>query len=548
MKHLKPLVLMQLKDKLDFSFTKSKGKFIAKIIFTILGFGVIVAGCYLLYWASTLLGLFSPLPMLPVNVIVVLFTLMFILSCMTCSFGLMKTLYMSNDNSVLLTFPVKSNMVFISKLIVYYIYELLRNCYFTLPILLAYGIFSNFHWLFYPWLIVSFFVISAIPVLIGAIISIPLMYIISFIKQHRILQTLVYVIFISGVVGGVVFLITLIPENFDLVTSWGRIYWDVQDFINGFNRVFKPLAYIVQMVCGEYIFLKWHLFSIDTLFIMLSLIGVIAGLFGLSYVISRPLFFKMASKPFEYKKKNITKVYKNKRNKLLNTSLLKEIKTNFRESKFIYNYGTVLIVLPIAILLLNKIFSAMNTRLQGAYMIFSFNILIILLILLASNNLIASIYSSDGRTSYLMKTVPHKYSKFLFPKLLIPLTISVVSTIVTVIVFGLFNDIESYNLILLIISILGFYVGHMMWSAEMDLMNPQNEQYATTGEVNNNPNERKSTILAFLISFLVFGLSLFFFMENAKFTWLKIALIGLVFAVSRIYFYFTKIKVYYGEK
>ena len=32
MKHLKPLVLMQLKDKLDFSFTKSKGKFIAKII------------------------------------------------------------------------------------------------------------------------------------------------------------------------------------------------------------------------------------------------------------------------------------------------------------------------------------------------------------------------------------------------------------------------------------------------------------------------------------------------------------------------------------
>jgi len=82
----------------------------------------------------------------------------------------------------------------------------------------------------------------------------------------------------------------------------------------------------------------------------------------------------------------------------------------------------------------------------------------------------------------------------------------------------------------------------------MDLMNPQNEQYATTGEVNNNPNERKSTILAFLISFLVFGLSLFFFMENAKFTWLKIALIGLVFAVSRIYFYFTKIKVYYGEK
>ena len=82
----------------------------------------------------------------------------------------------------------------------------------------------------------------------------------------------------------------------------------------------------------------------------------------------------------------------------------------------------------------------------------------------------------------------------------------------------------------------------------MDLMNPQNEQYATTGEVTDNPNEKKSTVLAFLLSALVFGVSLFFFMENATYTWLKLALIGLVFAISRVCFYFTKIKVYYGEK
>jgi len=88
----------------------------------------------------------------------------------------------------------------------------------------------------------------------------------------------------------------------------------------------------------------------------------------------------------------------------------------------------------------------------------------------------------------------------------------------------------------------------LFWSAELDIMNPQNEQYATTGEVSSNPNEKKSTILAFIISFLVFGVSLFFFMENQTYTWLKLAIIGIVFAISRIYFYFTKIKVYYGEK
>ena len=35
----------------------------------------------------------------------------------------MKSLYFANDNPVLLTMPVTPNMVFVSKLIVYYIYE-----------------------------------------------------------------------------------------------------------------------------------------------------------------------------------------------------------------------------------------------------------------------------------------------------------------------------------------------------------------------------------------------------------------------------------------
>lgn len=548
MNHLKPLVLMQLKDKLDFSFTKSKGKFISKVIFTVLGFVAVVVACFMLYYASTLFSLFSYLPIFPISAIVVLFTVVFILSCITCSFGLMKALYMSKDNPVLLTMPVKANVVFVSKLIVYYIYELLRNCFFLLPIILAYGIFSGFSWLFYPWLIISFFIISAIPVLIGAIISIPLMFICTFLKRHKTLGAILFTGLITGAIYLVVYVISLIPENFNLITSWGKIYWDIQEFLISFSETFKPLAYVVEMLCGQYYNLKWHLFSINTLYIMLALLGIILVLFTFVYFVSRPLFFKMASSPFEYKKKTITKTYKNKKRRLLKSSLNKEFKTSFRESKFIYNYGSVLIVLPISILLLNKIFNAMNTRLQGTYMIYAFNILIMLLLLLTSNSMIASIYSNDGRTAYLMKTVPHKHSKYLFPKLLLPILLASLSTAATIVIFGIFSKVSPINLILLFVGVFGLHVGHLLWSAELDLMNPQNEQYATTGEVSDNPNEKKSTILAFLISFIAFAVLLFFFMENAAYTWIKFAVIGLVFAIARTYFYFSKIKVYYLEK
>jgi len=550
MNHLKPLVLMQLKDKLDFSAFKSKGKAIAKVIFTLLGFGIVVAVCYLLFYLGTSLSLFDILPIIPVSVIVVVYSVMFLLSCFSCSFGLMKTLYISNDNQVLLTLPVKPNMVFVSKLIVFYLYELVKNIYFILPMFLAYGIFSGFTWLFYPWLIFCFLFISAIPVLIGALISIPLMFITSWLKQTKMLRLVLYFMLVGVIVYLIVSLISLIPENINLITSFGKISWRIRDFIAGFNEVFKPLALLVTLVCGVFNrnTFMWSLFNINTLWILLVTIAVILMLFFLAYFISRPLFFKMASSPFEYKKKIINKKYHNKKKNILHSSILKEFKTSLRQPDFIYNYLTILIVLPISILLLNKIFNAMNTRLQGVFMTYSFNILMILLISLASNSIISTIYSKDGRTAYLMKTVPHKYHKFLFPKLIVPLSLTSISMLATIIILGNFAQLSFINTTFAFLSMLGFYAGHLFWSAELDIMNPQNEQYATTGEVSSNPNEKKSTILAFIISFLVFGVSLFFFMENQTYTWLKLAIIGIVFAISRIYFYFTKIKVYYGEK
>ena len=548
MKHLKPLVMMQLKDKIDFSFLKSKKKTITKSVFTVLGFVGVVAVCYLLFYLSTVLNLFSLLPVVPISVVVVVFAIMFLLSCITCSFGLMKTMYMSTDNQVLLTLPVKPNMVFVSKLIVYYIYELIKNCYFMLPLFVAYGIFSKFSLLFYPWLIIGFLLISALPVLIGALVSIPLMYISSFLKQIPAIRVILY----AGVIGVVIYLvvsaISIIPENLDIIGSWGTIFWAIQDFLASFTKVFLPLSWLVNMLCGEYVNLSWVLFNIDTLWVLLGLIATLGVLFAISFFVSRPLFFRMASKPFEYKKRLIKKVYNNKTKKVFHSSISKELKTSFRKPEFIYNYATILIVLPISILLLNKIFSAMNTKLLGTYMIFSFNLLMILLILLASNAIISSIYSSEGRTAYLMKTFPHKFSTYLFPKLVVSLVLTSVSTLVTVIIFNIFAKIGFLSTLLMYLTIMGLYVGHLFWSAELDLMNPQNEQYATTGGSVNNPNERKSTIFAFIISALVFVISLLLFTENISVAWIKLCAIGIAFAVFRVYLYFTRVKLYYAEK
>ena len=122
------------------------------------------------------------------------------------------------------------------------------------------------------------------------------------------------------------------------------------------------------------------------------------------------------------------------------------------------------------------------------------------------------------------------------------------SASISPLIFGIFAKLSIWQIIMCILFIYGLYAGHLFWSAEMDIMNPQNEQYATSGNEETNPNETKSTVFAFIISALAAIISLLLFIENVNVAWLKLMIISLVFCASRIYLYFDKIKLYYKEK
>ena len=114
MKNLIILVKMQLKEKMNLSFLSNKRQVIFKSIFTVLKFGLVTALCYLMLFLCRYLKLFSLINYIPSSVISIVFTIMLFVSIISCTFGLLKTLYVSHDNKVLLTLPVKSIYVFFS--------------------------------------------------------------------------------------------------------------------------------------------------------------------------------------------------------------------------------------------------------------------------------------------------------------------------------------------------------------------------------------------------------------------------------------------------
>ncbi len=549
-KHFKALVLMQLKDKLDFSFLSSKKKLIAKIVFFILRIGAIIAISYLAFHYAAVLSLFSLSGIVPVGVVTMIYTLIFVMSLLSCTVGLMKTLYYADDNRVLVTMPVTGNMVFFSKLVVYFIFELERSLTFTLPLLIGYGVASLLPIGMYFWMIPCLIFLSALPVVLGALLSLPTMAVYGFLKRHGAIKVTVFLLVITIFVAAVIWLILLIPENINLIQQWHHIQPHIIDFIRQFNIYAYPLAKLTNMMIGEYYNLRFN-FTWAQVVTFVILIAAMALVLVVVYLIAKPLFLKMTATPFEFEKKEYIKARENRRRKKYKSILRKEFLLNLRSTEISYSFVAVYISVPILILLLNKIFAAMTTQLLGDYMAYSFNLLIILLILFASNAIVSTMYSMEGRAGYMKKTKPLELIMPLVIKLFYNILFSVLSILAAMTVFGIYSALSVGNIIMLTVCVLFFQFGHILWSAERDLMNPQNEQYATTGGLIDNPNSNMTTISAFIISAAVFAFSLKLFTEGGDdptLACVKLMLLGIAFALMRAYLFFVKVRVYYKER
>ena len=552
MKNLMILVKMQLKERLNFKRLDVKNVKIFNIVVSILGailkFISVFALCFAFLFVAKKLSLFAP-NRVPGEVMSLLFSAMLFVSVISCVVGLTKSMYYARDNAVLLTLPSKPIQVYLSKLVIFFIFELKRNLSFMVPLFLAYFYTHNYKLFAYAWMIVCMVVLSLLTVAIGALLSIPAMWIANFFRQHKWLQMTLLAVAIAGSIFALFFAISLIPENINIVKKW----YDIQTKIHNFFYITYPTKFAILnkmtiLFLGERNLMGFMVYPFgSTMLKFFVLLGITAALLVAGVLIVKPMFYSMASKPFEYLKKQV----KPKPNKLRSrrwSAVYNEWLIAFKSSSRMSANVGVLISIPMLIFLLNKIFLAMSTRTLGNYMVVAFNVLIILLVALNANCSSASIFSKDGRSSYLIKTQPSKYPILILSKLM-PNTVFVCLSIFATFTIMIETLMLTFTELLLLMVGIGFiYLAHMLYSAELDLMNPQIELYATVGNTESNPNETKATVTAFIISFVT-ALAVFILLaEGSGNVDAKVFTVGLLALCYRVYIFFAKLRLYYNEK
>lgn len=544
-KVFRKVVAMQFRDVFDMSWVKSKKQTLIRVVFYLAALALYTFAVYFLFSQS--IRLLSNTSQLPNGIMIFLFTLMTLLSTINCTVGLTNKLYFGHDNAILLTIPAKPNTIFLSKLVVYYFRELIRNFTFTVPLFIAYGLVNQFSFGYYPLLLFLYFFITLLPVLLGAILSIPALFVSMFLRNRPYFIFIIY----AGVATFISYLLFLIvkaiPSDFNLIEQFSQYFILIRDFLESFAKTALPFAWLTKMIVGSFSLLSHTVFPLTSLYTFLGLIGFLAACVLFVFFVSRPLYYKMASRPFEYNKKNNSRVKSSPRHNQYFSALKKEFLTSIRTPDMFVSKFLLLFLLPMTVFVLNSLFMSMDTRPEGDLMCLAFNLLMIMVIVLSFNIQAAEVFSNEGRAFYQFKTAPMSLQSKVVAKLTMSTVITVVSIITTAIIYASFAKTTVADTVYMFSIAMFLSFGFVLWCATMDLANPQWHRYNNEKSTTTNPNLVKGAGLALIISFAVFGFAWMLFPEGVTAAWIKLLVLSIVFAGYRLWLFWLNAKVKFKE-
>ncbi|HKL74411.1 MAG TPA: hypothetical protein VJ903_05945, partial [Clostridia bacterium] len=122
------------------------------------------------------------------------------------SVALLNYLYFSKDNTLLASLPVTPKSIFIAKYAMTYVSEYILCLFISLPMIITYGVVAssmgvNISWTFYIFAVLGSFLLPILPLLAASIISIPLMYVVSFLKKRAIGNSIVIGVITLGILA-----------------------------------------------------------------------------------------------------------------------------------------------------------------------------------------------------------------------------------------------------------------------------------------------------------------------------------------------------------
>lgn len=351
-------------------------------------------------------------------------------------------LFNPKDFDMLMSMPIKTKTIFLSKAFDLLILNYISLAYFYLPAMIVYGIFNETNFFFWILGILVFFIIPLLPISVFGFIS----YLFSFLKINakvkKIVRTLLYILLTTGIM--------VVSFSFSSNAD------EEAFFLSFFNKlkIYYPGYLLYLGLRGEYIYYL--------LFVLMSIVP-----FVLFMLFSSRTYLK--SKTIEVGgAKSSNKKIKIKQTSKVKALFIKEIKNYFSIPIYIANT-----IIGPALGLIGTIFIVIRSRAEFVDMgdgnlvemgvLLPFLVVLILTFATSMSPTTPSSVSLEGRSMWILKSAPLEYRDIINSKLFVNLVITVPFIVIVTIICLILKSFEWYEYlaILLIPTVFTLFISNI---------------------------------------------------------------------------------------
>lgn len=411
-------------------------------------------------------------------------------------FQIIAYFYFSSDVKLMTPLPINPKYYLISKFFIIYLWELILSLFVILPFFIVYGVYQQLF--IYQWvgLAICFLLIPVIPLIIIGVLTVLLMNITNFVKNKDAIRMFGYIIMI----GGLLLFQMYIYRNFlpqspeEQVNVFEKLINNSSYFLDRFS-VYYPITKLIDYALNG---TALEAFLGVFIFILVSVIFLYLFSLFLERVFVKG-YLKEHANPAIKKKKYQPKTYK-KRSVSVAIARIDFI-TLLKVPIYAFNTFGVILILPVMFIIMSISVGGNETTemLTSFYKNYKIDLwLVIILFLTVTASMIpiaATSFSREGKTNWIMRTLPISSKDHIKGRLLTPVITLLVFNVIMITLTLIFlskisNNISEdfiYGAISLIISLilsLPILIINLYVDLKKPLLNWENPQQAVKQNLN----------------------------------------------------------------
>lgn len=401
---------------------------------------------------------------------------------------IISNVFVVRDADNLLYLPIRPHTIFLAKLTVAYINEVITTAVTILVVLLPFGIGAGSGFSYYVMLLLALLLIPMLPLLLGSLIAMPFSALIARIGKNSAVRTVLRIVIYVAIMAIYICAIQSLgragSQNGNLLDNPEIFIEDViGDFVDKLSLVmpyFHP-NYMLMSSMVATTFAGWLVGFVAAL-------GENIALLALVLLVSLPFYRKMLTLSLEEGSGGTKKVNKDQyiiRNKgIVKELMLTDLKRTLRDGQLGFQSFAGIVMMPLIVAIL-YFFTGMSDgdstsalKLMSEYPLYQVIAPLIILtymmfIGLGTNVLGIYPISRENKSAYMLKSLPVAFSKILLAKVLLATAVMVISDFLTcVLIVALLGVSWYYGIALLVtLALVGF--GSMCITTLVDLKNPR---------------------------------------------------------------------------